>query len=163
IVAQLLALMDGLKTRGQVVVIAATNLPDIIDPALRRGGRFDREIEIGIPDTKGRQQVFQIHTRGMPLADDVNLEEYARSTHGFVGADIALLAKEAAMHALRGIIPHIKIEEEIPAEIIDQLRVTNEDFIEAHKHVEPSAMREVLVEIPDVKWEDVGEIGRAHV
>ncbi|HQD24925.1 MULTISPECIES: CDC48 family AAA ATPase [Methanoculleus] len=156
VVAQLLALMDGLKTRGQVVVIAATNLPDMIDPALRRGGRFDREIEIGIPDTKGRQQIFQIHTRGMPLADDVNLEEYARSTHGFVGADIALLAKEAAMHALRRIIPQIKIEEEIPAEIIDQLRVTNEDFIEAHKHVEPSAMREVLVEIPDVKWEDVG-------
>jgi len=156
IVAQLLALMDGLKTRGQVVVIAATNLPDTIDPALRRGGRFDREIEIGIPDTKGRQQIFHIHTRGMPLADDVNLDEYARSTHGFVGADIALLAKEAAMHALRRIIPQIKIEEEIPAEIIDQLRVTNEDFIEAHKHVEPSAMREVLVEIPDVKWEDVG-------
>ena len=156
IVAQLLALMDGLKTRGQVVVIAATNLPDMIDPALRRGGRFDREIEIGIPDTKGRQQIFQIHTRGMPLADDVNLDDYARSTHGFVGADIALLAKEAAMHALRRIIPQIKIEEEIPTEIIDQLRVTNEDFIEAHKHVEPSAMREVLVEIPDVKWEDVG-------
>jgi len=156
IVAQLLALMDGLKTRGQVVVIAATNLPDMIDPALRRGGRFDREIEIGIPDTKGRQQIFQIHTRGMPLAEDVNLDDYARSTHGFVGADIALLAKEAAMHAIRRIIPQIKIEEEIPAEIIDQLRVTNEDFIEAHKHVEPSAMREVLVEIPDVKWEDVG-------
>ncbi|HOS67788.1 MAG TPA: AAA family ATPase, partial [Methanoculleus sp.] len=126
------------------------------DPALRRGGRFDREIEIGIPDTKGRQQIFQIHTRGMPLAEDVNLDEYARSTHGFVGADIALLAKEAAMHALRRIIPQIKIEEEIPAEIIDELRVTNEDFLEAHKHVEPSAMREVLVEIPDVKWEDVG-------
>ena len=156
VVAQLLSLMDGLKTRGQVMVIAATNLPDIIDPALRRGGRFDREIEVGIPDTKGRQQIFQIHTRGMPLADDVDLNEYSRSTHGFVGADIALLAKEAAMHALRRVIPHIKIEEEIPAEIIDELRVTNEDFIEAHKHVEPSAMREVLVEIPDVKWEDVG-------
>ncbi len=156
IVAQLLALMDGLKSRGQVVVIAATNLPDLIDPALRRGGRFDREIEIGIPDTKGRLQIFQIHTRGMPLADDVDLEEYARTTHGFVGADIALLAKEAAMHALRRVIPQIKIEEEIPAEIIEQLRVTNEDFIEAHKHVEPSAMREVLVEVPDVKWEDVG-------
>jgi len=156
IVAQLLALMDGLKARGQVVVIAATNLPDLIDPALRRGGRFDREIEIGIPDTKGRLQIFQIHTRGMPLADDVDLEEYARTTHGFVGADIALLAKEAAMHALRRVIPQIKIEEEIPAEIIEQLRVTNEDFLEAHKHVEPSAMREVLVEVPDVKWEDVG-------
>jgi len=156
IVAQLLALMDGLKARGQVVVIAATNLPDLIDPALRRGGRFDREIEIGIPDTKGRLQIFQIHTRGMPLADDVDLEEYARTTHGFVGADITLLAKEAAMHALRRVIPQIKIEEEIPAEIIEQLRVTNEDFLEAHKHVEPSAMREVLVEVPDVKWEDVG-------
>jgi transitional endoplasmic reticulum ATPase len=156
IVAQLLALMDGLKARGQVVVIAATNLPDIIDPALRRGGRFDREIEIGIPDTKGRQQIFYVHTRGMPLGEDVNVEEYARSTHGFVGADIALLAKEAAMHALRRIIPLINIEEEIPTEVIDQLRVTNEDFVEAHKHVEPSAMREVLVEVPDVKWEDVG-------
>ena len=156
VVAQLLSLMDGLKTRGQVMVIAATNLPDIIDPALRRGGRFDREIEVGIPDTKGRQQIFQIHTRGMPLADDVDLNEYSRSTHGFVGADIALLVKEAAMHALRRVIPHIKIEEEIPAEIINELQVTNEDFIEAHKHVEPSAMREVLVEIPDVKWEDVG-------
>lgn len=156
VVAQLLALMDGLQARGQVIVIAATNIPDIIDPALRRGGRFDREIEIGIPDTKGRQQIFQIHTRGMPLSDDVDLNEYARSTHGFVGADIALLAKEAAMHALRRVIPHINIEEEIPTEIIDQLRVTNEDFIEAHKHVEPSAMREVLVEIPDVKWDDVG-------
>jgi transitional endoplasmic reticulum ATPase len=156
VVAQLLALMDGLEARGQVVVIAATNIPEVIDPALRRGGRFDREIEIGIPDTKGRQQIFQIHTRGMPLAEDVDLGEYARSTHGFVGADIALLVKEAAMHALRRVIPHINIEEDIPAEIIDQLRVTNEDFLEALKHVEPSAMREVLVEIPDVKWEDVG-------
>ncbi|MDR9815550.1 MAG: CDC48 family AAA ATPase [Candidatus Methanoculleus thermohydrogenotrophicum] len=156
VVAQLLALMDGLKARGQVVVIAATNIPETIDPALRRGGRFDREIEIGIPDTKGRQQIFQIHTRGVPLAEDVDLSEYARSTHGFVGADIALLVKEAAMHALRRVIPHINIEEEIPTEIIDQLRVTNEDFLEALKHVEPSGMREVLVEIPDVKWEDVG-------
>ncbi len=155
-VAQLLSLMDGLKARGQVVVIAATNIPDVIDPALRRGGRFDREIEVGIPDTKGRLEIFHVHTRGMPLGDDVNIEEYARSTHGFVGADISLLAKEAAMHAIREIIPKINLEEEIPAEVIEDLRVNNDDFIEAMKHVEPSAMREVLVEIPDVSWEDVG-------
>jgi len=156
VVAQLLALMDGLKARGQVVVIAATNLPDIIDPALRRGGRFDREIEVGIPDTKGRLEIFQVHTRGVPLADDVKIDQYADSTHGFVGADIALLVKEAAMHALRKVIPQINLEEEIPAEVIEKLKVTDEDFREAHKHVEPSAMREVLVEIPDVTWDDVG-------
>lgn len=156
VVAQLLSLMDGLKARGQVVVIAATNIPDVLDPALRRGGRFDREIEVGIPDTKGRLEIFHVHTRGMPLGEDVNIEEYARSTHGFVGADISLLAKEAAMHALREIIPKINLEEEIPAEVIEDLRVNNDDFIEAMKHVEPSAMREVLVEIPDVSWEDVG-------
>ena len=148
--------MDGLKGRGQVIVIAATNLPDSIDPALRRGGRFDREIEIGIPDKKGRLEIFQVHTRGVPLADDVKIEEYANSTHGFVGADIALLVKEAAMHALRKVIPQIKIDEEIPAEVLDALRVTNEDFAEARKHVEPSAMREVLVEVPDITWKQVG-------
>jgi len=156
VVAQLLALMDGLKGRGQVIVIAATNLPDSIDPALRRGGRFDREIEIGIPDKKGRLEIFQVHTRGVPLADDVKIEEFANSTHGFVGADIALLVKEAAMHALRKVIPQIKIDEEIPNEVLDQLRVTNEDFAEARKNVEPSAMREVLVEVPDVTWKQVG-------
>jgi len=156
IVAQLLALMDGLKGRGQVIVIAATNLPDSIDPALRRGGRFDREIEIGIPDKKGRFEIFQVHSRGVPLADDVKIEEYANSTHGFVGADIALLVKEAAMHALRKVIPQIKIDEDIPNEVLDQLRVTNEDFAEARKHVEPSAMREVLVEVPDITWKQVG-------
>ncbi len=156
IVAQLLALMDGLKGRGQVIVIAATNLPDAIDPALRRGGRFDREIEIGIPDKKGRLEIFQVHSRGVPLADDVKIEEFANSTHGFVGADIALLVKEAAMHALRKVIPQIKIDEEIPSEVLDQLRVTNEDFSEARKHVEPSAMREVLVEVPDITWKQVG-------
>ncbi|MDD1670477.1 MAG: AAA family ATPase, partial [Methanomicrobiales archaeon] len=242
VVAQLLALMDGLKGRGQVVVIAATNMPDSIDPALRRGGRFDREIEIGIPDKKGRMEIFQIHTRGVPLAlekveltpeqqakveEDFNakkldldyyreklvaekkrekfdrsakpgvafdplkvtltgeelkevdagytrrfeeekrkieepyrkenfLREYADTTHGFVGADIALLVKEAAMFALRCIIPKIKLDEAIPAEILEQLRVRKADFDEARKHVEPSAMREVLVEIPDVKWADVG-------
>jgi transitional endoplasmic reticulum ATPase len=156
VVAQLLALMDGLKGRGQVIVIAATNLPDAIDPALRRGGRFDREIEIGIPDKKGRMEIFQVHTRGVPLAENVKIEEYANSTHGFVGADISLLVKEAAMHALRKVIPQIKIDEEIPAEVLDNLRVTKDDFDEARKHVEPSAMREVLVEVPDVTWKQVG-------
>ena len=156
VVAQLLALMDGLKSRGQVVVIAATNLPDQIDPALRRGGRFDREIEIGIPDKKGRLEIFQVHTRGVPLSDEIHLQDYANITHGFVGADIALLVKEAAMHALRDELPKIKMEEAIPAEILDELKVTKGDFDEALKHVEPSAMREVLVEVPDVKWTDVG-------
>jgi transitional endoplasmic reticulum ATPase len=156
VVAQLLALMDGLKGRGQVIVIAATNLPDSIDPALRRGGRFDREIEIGIPDKKGRMEIFQVHTRGVPLADDVKIEEFANTTHGFVGADVALLVKEAAMHALRKVIPLININEEIPNEVLDALRVTNEDFAEARKHVEPSAMREVLVEVPDITWKQVG-------
>ncbi len=156
VVAQLLSLMDGLKGRGQVVVIAATNLPDSIDPALRRGGRFDREIEIGIPDKKGRLEIFQVHTRGVPIGDDVKIEEFVNSTQGFVGADIALLVKEAAMHALRKVIPQIKIDEEIPNEVLDKLRVTREDFDEARKHVEPSAMREVLVEIPDITWKHVG-------
>ncbi|HOT03552.1 MAG TPA: CDC48 family AAA ATPase [Methanolinea sp.] len=156
VVAQLLSLMDGLKSRGQVVVIAATNIPDAIDPALRRGGRFDREIEIGIPDKKGRMEIFQVHSRGVPLADDVKLENYADTTHGFVGADIALLVKEAAMHALRKILPKLDLDQEIPAELLDQLKVTNDDFDEARRHVEPSAMREVLVEVPDISWEDVG-------
>ncbi len=159
VVAQLLALMDGLKGRGQVIVIAATNLPDSIDPALRRGGRFDREIEIGIPDKKGRMEIFQVHTRGVPLHEDEKnkiIEEYAGSTHGFVGADIALLVKEAAMHALRKVIPLINIDEEIPNEVLDALRVTHDDFAEARKHVEPSAMREVLVEVPDITWKQVG-------
>lgn len=156
VVAQLLALMDGLKARGQVIVIAATNIPDAIDPALRRGGRFDREIEIGIPDKKGRLEVFQVHTRGVPLGENVDIGRMADSTHGFVGADIALLVKEAAMRALRRVIPQIKVDEEIPAEILDQLKVTSDDFAEARKLVEPSAMREVLVEIPDVTWDQVG-------
>jgi transitional endoplasmic reticulum ATPase len=156
VVAQLLSLMDGLKGRGQVVVIGATNIPDALDPALRRGGRFDREIEIGIPDKKGRLEIFQVHTRGVPLSDDVRVGEYADTTHGFVGADIALLVKEAAMHALRKILPKIDLDQEIPAELLDQLKVTGADFDEARKHVEPSAMREVLVEVPDVTWEDVG-------
>ncbi len=156
VVAQLLSLMDGLKSRGQVIVIAATNLPDAIDPALRRGGRFDREIEIGIPDKKGRLEVLQIHSRGVPLAEDVELSQFADITHGFVGADLSLLVKEAAMHALRKIIPKINVDEDIPTELLDELKVTREDFDEALKHVEPSAMREVLVEVPDIHWSDVG-------
>ncbi len=160
VVAQLLALMDGLKGRGQVVVIGATNIPDAIDPALRRGGRFDREIEIGIPDTKGREEIFKIHTRGVPLSKDIQennrVRDYAATTHGFVGADISLLVKEAAMHALRRVIPSVKADEEIPAEVLDQLEVTDEDFTDARRFVEPSGMREVLVEVPDVTWADVG-------
>ncbi|MFA5254215.1 MAG: CDC48 family AAA ATPase [Methanoregula sp.] len=156
IVAQMLALMDGLAGRGQVIVIAATNLPNSIDPALRRGGRFDREIEIGIPDKKGRYEIFQVHTRGVPLAKDVDLELLAETTFGFVGADIALLVKEAAMNAIRKIIPLIDIDKEIPAEVIEQLRLTKADFDAARKVVQPSALREVLIEIPDVAWEDIG-------
>ena len=117
---------------------------------------FDREIEIGIPDKKGRLEIFQVHTRGVPLPEDVKVEEFANTTHGFVGADIALLVKEAAMHALRKVIPQIKIDEEIPNEVLDALKVTKEDFDEARKHVEPSAMREVLVEVPDITWKQVG-------
>jgi len=161
VVAQLLALMDGLESRGQVIVIAATNRPDAIDPALRRPGRFDREIEIGVPDREGRKEILEIHTRKMPLAEDVNLEELADATNGFVGADLEALCKEAAMHALRRVLPEIDIEKEIPAEIIENLKVTREDFIEALKNVEPSAMREVLVEVPRVKWEDIGGLENA--
>jgi transitional endoplasmic reticulum ATPase len=155
IVAQLLALMDGLAGRGQVVVIAATNLPNSIDPALRRGGRFDREIEIGIPDKRGRLEIFQVHTRGVPLAKDVDIAALAETTFGFVGADIALLVKEAAMNAIRKIIPLIDINKEIPSEVIEQLRITKSDFDAARKIVQPSALREVLIEIPDVAWEDI--------
>jgi len=155
IVAQLLALMDGLAGRGQVIVIAATNLPNSIDPALRRGGRFDREIEIGIPDTKGRLEIFQVHTRGVPLAKDVDIAAFAETTFGFVGADIALLVKEAAMNAIRKIIPLIDIDKEIPNEVIDQLKLTKADFDAARKIVQPSALREVLIEVPDVPWENI--------
>ena len=156
VVAQLLALMDGLEARGQVVVIGATNRPNALDPALRRPGRFDREIEIGIPDRDGRLEILRIHTRGMPLADDVDLEKLADITHGFVGADLASLCKEAAMHALRRILPEINLDEEIPAEVIGKLKVTRKDFEEALRNIEPSALREVFVEIPKVKWEDIG-------
>ncbi|MFT4890272.1 MAG: transitional endoplasmic reticulum ATPase [Halobacteriales archaeon] len=157
VVAQLLSLMDGLEERGQVTVIAATNRVDAIDPALRRGGRFDREIEIGVPDKGGRKEILQVHTRGMPLADEVDIDQYAENTHGFVGADIESLTKEAAMNALRRIRPQIDLEaEEIDAGVLESLRVTEEDFREALKGIEPSAMREVFVEVPDVTWNDVG-------
>ncbi len=157
VVSQLLSLMDGLQSRGKVVVIGATNRVNAIDPALRRPGRFDREIEIGVPDRDGRLEVLQIHTRGMPLAEDVDLKKLADVTHGFVGADLEALAKEAAIRALRRILPEINLEaDNIPTEVLKKIIVRMADFQEALKEVEPSAMREVLVEVPDVKWEDVG-------
>ena len=157
VVAQLLALMDGLKSRGSVIVIGATNIPNVLDPALRRPGRFDREIEIGIPDKNGRLEILDIHTRGMPLAEDVVLERLAEITHGFVGADLEALAREAAMTTLRKVFPSIDFAlEEIPYEVILELAVTMDDFMEALKEIEPSAIREVFTEVPDVKWEDVG-------
>ena len=157
VVAQLLALMDGLSSRGQVIVIGATNIPNVLDPALRRPGRFDREIEISIPDKNGRLQILDIHTRGMPLAEDVDLVRLSEITHGFVGADLEALTREAAMTTLRKIFPNIDFElEEIPYEDLMSLQVTMDDFGEARKEVEPSAIREVFTEIPDVKWSDVG-------
>jgi transitional endoplasmic reticulum ATPase len=160
VVAQLLSLMDGLKTRGQVIVIAATNRPNAIDAALRRGGRFDREIEIGIPDRLGRFDVLQIHTRGMPLAEDMSeetgLREIADMTHGFVGADLSSLCKEAAMHAIRKILPDINIEADIPQEIMEKIVITREDFQNALQNIEPSALREVFIEVPAVRWNEIG-------
>ncbi|HIH44886.1 MAG TPA: CDC48 family AAA ATPase [Candidatus Methanoperedenaceae archaeon] len=156
VVAQLLTMMDGLEERGQVVVIGATNRVDAIDPALRRPGRFDREIEIGVPDRHGRLEILQIHTRGMPLDETVKFEHIADVTHGFVGADISALSKEAAMKALRRYLPSIRLDEPVPPEILEKMNVTGKDFEEALREVEPSAMREVLVEIPRVNWSDVG-------
>ncbi len=157
VVAQLLSLMDGLEERGQVIVIGATNRVDSIDPALRRGGRFDREIEVGVPDKDGRKEILQVHTRGMPLAEGIDLDQYAENTHGFVGADIEQLAKEGAMNALRRIRPELNLDEdEIDAETLERLQVTERDFKEALKGIEPSALREVFVEVPDITWEDVG-------
>ena len=162
IVAQLLAVMDGLESRGKVVVIGATNRPDALDPALRRPGRFDREIEIGVPNRESRLEVLQIHARGMPLAEDVDLEKLADITHGFVGADIAALAREAGMGALRRIVPELDLDvESIPAEILNKIQVVNEDFVDALRELSPSAMREVLVESPNVHWVDIG--GLANV
>ena len=156
VVSQLLTLMDGLKGRGKLIVIGATNRPDSLDPALRRPGRFDREIEIGVPDRNGRKEILQIHTRGMPLADDVDLDSLADITHGFVGADLAALAREAAMNALRRYLPEIDLDKPIPTEILEKMVVTMKDFKEALKAIEPSALREVLIEIPKVKWSDIG-------
>jgi transitional endoplasmic reticulum ATPase len=155
IVAQLLTLMDGLNERGQVVVIAATNRPDYLDPALRRPGRFDREISIGVPDKKGRKDVLQIHTKGMPL-EEVNLDQIAEVTPGFTGADIAGLVKEAALTAIRRILPEVNLDQEIPQEVLSKLKVTKDDFTKALRDVEPSALREVLVELPKVRWVDIG-------
>jgi len=156
VVAQLLSLMDGLIGRGQLIVIGATNREDAIDPALRRPGRFDREIEIGVPSSGGRKEILEIHTRGMPKGDDVDLDEFARNTHGFVGADLAALAREAAMNCLARLVPELELGNPIPTEILERMRVTLEDFNQAMREVEPSAMREVMVEIPRVTWEDVG-------
>jgi len=157
IVAQLLSLMDGMSSRGKVVVIGATNRINAIDPALRRPGRFDREIELGVPDRNGRLEILQIHSRGMPLAKDVNLQKLADISHGFVGADLQSLSKEAAMRALRRILPEIDLaSESIPADTLKKIIVTMQDFTDVIKEMEPSAMREVFVEVPDVKWEDIG-------
>ncbi|MGV2497541.1 CDC48 family AAA ATPase [Pelagerythrobacter aerophilus] len=162
LVAQLLTLMDGLEARSNLVVIAATNRPDAIDEALRRPGRFDREIVIGVPDEKGRREILSIHTRGMPLGDRVDLDELARVTHGFVGADIAALAREAAIDAVRRIMPKLNLDERtIPAEVLDELSVTREDFLSSLKRVQPSAMREVMVQMPRVGWDDIGGVDDA--
>ena len=157
VVSQLLTLMDGISSRGKLVVIGATNRPNAIDPALRRPGRFDREIEIGIPDEQGRLDILLIHTRGMPLTEDVDLASIAHVTHGFVGADLEALSKEAAMRSLRRILPEINLEQpKIPAEILNKIKVTKQDFDEALRDVHPSAMREVLVQRPNIKWGDIG-------
>ena len=157
VVAQLLALMDGLKSRKNVIVIAATNRPEALDMALRRPGRFDREIELRVPDREGRREIFQIHTRGMPLAEDVKLDDLATRTYGFVGADIAAVCREAAMNALRRVLPEIDLEiKEIPRETLDKLIVMRSDFESVMKEIQPSALREILFEVPNVTWEDIG-------
>ncbi|MFB6114682.1 MAG: CDC48 family AAA ATPase, partial [Candidatus Nanohalobium sp.] len=156
VVATLLSEMDGLESRENVIVIAATNRSEAIDPALRRGGRFDREIEIGVPNRGGRKEILQIHTRNMPLEDDVDLDEIAEKTHGYVGADLEALCKEAAMSVLREVIPEIDMDEEIPSEVLEQLVVDRDAMIDGMRNVEPSQMREVMVEVPEVSWEDIG-------
>ncbi|PZO88041.1 MAG: AAA family ATPase [Sphingomonas sanxanigenens] len=163
LVAQLLTLMDGLEARANLVVIAATNRPEAVDEALRRPGRFDREIIVGVPDERGRREILAIHTRGMPLGDRVDLDELARTTFGFVGADLAALAREAAIEAVRRIMPRLNLEERvIPPDVLDSLSVTREDFVEALKRVQPSAMREVMVQKPTVRWDDVGGVDDAR-
>lgn len=159
VVAQLLALMDGLESRGKVVVIGATNRPNALDPAIRRPGRFDREIEISIPDRNGRLEILQIHTRGMPLAEDVVLEKLAELTHGYAGADLAALCKEAAMHSLRRILPDLDLEaESIPVEILNRITVMRDDFFAALREMQPSSLREVLIESPNMRWDDIGDL-----
>jgi len=161
VVAQLLGLMDGLESRGQVIVIGATNIPNSLDPALRRPGRFDREITVNIPDKKSRLEILQIHTRGMPLSKDVHLEKIAEITHGYVGADLAALCKEAAMACLRKVFPQIDLRSNyLSYEVLMELEVTMADFSEAFKDVEPSAIREVFVEVPDVRWSDIGGLDK---
>jgi transitional endoplasmic reticulum ATPase len=162
VVAQLLALMDGLESRGQIVVIGATNIPNSLDPALRRPGRFDREISIPIPDRRGRHEILQIHTRGMPLSADVDLKRVADLSHGFVGADLEALAKEAAMACVRDVLPSVNLAtQEIPYEKVAALEVRMSHFTSALMEIEPSAIREVFVEVPDVSWEDIG--GLDHI
>jgi transitional endoplasmic reticulum ATPase len=157
VVAQLLALMDGLSGRGNVIVIGATNRPGALDPALRRPGRFDREIEIGVPDKQGRYEILQIHTRGMPLAEDVDLKKLSEMTHGYTGADLSALSRETAMKALRRYLPQINLEEErIPPSVLEKMDVRMQDFMEAYKEVTPTAMREVYIEVPTVHWDDIG-------
>jgi len=157
VVAQLLALMDGLSGRGNVIVIGATNRPGALDPALRRPGRFDREIEIGVPDKQGRYEILQIHTRGMPLAEDVDLKKLSEMSHGYTGADVAALCRETAMKALRRYLPQINLEEErIPPSVLEKMEVKSEDFMNAYKEVTPTAMREVYIEVPTIHWDDIG-------
>ena len=157
VVAQLLALMDGLESRGDVIVIAATNRPNALDPALRRPGRFDREIEIPLPDKKGRLEILQIHTRNMPLADDVDLERLAEMTRGFTGADLAALCREAAMHALRRYLPLIDLtQDRIPPEVLEKIEVKMEDFLAALREIVPSGLREIYIEVPEIHWDDIG-------
>ena len=161
VVSQLLTLMDGLKGRGKLIVIGATNIPDSIDPALRRPGRFDREIRIDAPDRNGRKEILQIHTRGMPMGKDVNLDTLADNTYGYVGADLAALARESAMSALRNYLPEIDLEKPIPVDVLEKMEVQMEDFKNAHRGIEPSAMREFLIEVPKVTWDDIGGLNEA--
>ena len=157
VVAQLLTLMDGMQGRDNVVVIGATNRPDAIDQALRRPGRFDRELEIGVPDKNGRREIVNIHTRGMPIADDFDMEWILENSYGFVGADIMSLTREAAMKALRRYLPEIDLDQdEIPPEVLEKMEVQMNDFKIAIREIEPSALREIYVEIPEVSWADVG-------
>ena len=162
VVAQLLALMDGLHTRGNVIVIGATNRPDAVDPALRRPGRFDREIEFGVPNKEARLEILRVHTRGVPLEEDVDLDKIAEVTHGYTGADLAALVREAAMSALRRVLPRINLEEKkLDPKILEELKVTMGDFKQAMKEVKPSGLREVAVEVPNVRWTDIGGLEKA--